>query len=245
MAISLLILAKPSLWAGLSLAQTRAAPSGPSAYQPDGRHRTFSAAMAIAMAGGVFGVLATALVQPTLIPDIIGTTDVHQIPADPPEAPPVPRPEPQQTQSHLTAPLPLRPSSGPTNDVRLTDPFDTLPPIGPVIGTGPMVIEPVFHPPIPPLYVGPRRRLGFERAFQPPYPAAAQREGIEGSCPVNVTIAANGRATAVRDRGCTAPSFFAATQRQALARWRFEPATRGGVAVESAMDLNVRFRIEQ
>jgi protein TonB len=35
--------------------------------------------------------------------------------------------------------------------------------------------------------------------------------------------------------------FLAATRRQALAKWRFKPATLDGVAVESWKEMTVRF----
>jgi protein TonB len=42
----------------------------------------------------------------------------------------------------------------------------------------------------------------------------------------------------------TSPAFFEATRRQALSKWRFKPATRGGVPQESWKTMSVRFEIK-
>jgi protein TonB len=45
---------------------------------------------------------------------------------------------------------------------------------------------------------------------------------------VRVTIAPDGRVTSVEQVSATSPAFFQATQRHALSRWRFKPATVDG-----------------
>jgi protein TonB len=40
-----------------------------------------------------------------------------------------------------------------------------------------------------------------------------------------------------------APAFLEATRRQALVKWRFLPATRGGLPVESWREMTVRFEL--
>lgn len=80
-------------------------------------------------------------------------------------------------------------------------------------------------------------------ALQPRYPNGLLRRELEGSCTIRVHIAANGRVIAAEPVRATHPAFCEATQRQALSRWRFEPATRDGVAVDSWQQHVVEFRI--
>ena len=83
----------------------------------------------------------------------------------------------------------------------------------------------------------------FAGAFQPDYPASEQRRGIEGVVKVRVLIGTHGRVKAVELVSTDSPGFFEETRRRALAKWRFKPATRGGVAEESWKVMTVRFQI--
>ncbi len=116
--------------------------------------------------------------------------------------------------------------------------------IDPGLGNGGGVFRPVDPPPVP-VFRAATRDPRFARSFQPSYPPALERQEIEGRCPVSVTIAPSGRVSAVRDNGCAHELFFSATQRQAMANWRFRPATRDGVPIESTETLTVTFRIDQ
>ena len=53
----------------------------------------------------------------------------------------------------------------------------------------------------------------------------------------------DGRVKAVELVSTDSPGFFAETKRRALAKWRFKPATRGGVAEESWKVMVVHFQI--
>ena len=81
--------------------------------------------------------------------------------------------------------------------------------------------------------------------FQPDYPASERRSGIEGVVVVRVLIGADGRVKAVQQVRAASDAFFEATRKQALARWRFTPATHDGVPVESWRTMTVRFRLEE
>lgn len=91
--------------------------------------------------------------------------------------------------------------------------------------------------------VGATRDPRFVRDFQPDYPPSELREQRDGLVTVRVRIGADGRVKAVESLSATSPAFFEATRRQALGRWRFKPATRGGVAEESWQTLTVRFEL--
>ena len=247
MAIPLMILADPRNW--------RAAPVEAYAqggYQPGGTHKTLSAAIALGAAALVVAGLATALVAPDKIPFASGPLIADEIHVLPPPPPPEPQVEPQD-------PSPLTPITAPKPVVNVpTTTADPLPIIDPpVLNSGPVIIPstgsgsgPIVDPAPPPqppapVYRAPSVNNRFAGSFQPSYPASRQREGVEGRCRVRVTIAPTGRVSAVQNAGCDDSAFFEATQRQALRSWRFNPATRDGVAVESTMEQTVVFRIDQ
>ncbi|WP_238147137.1 energy transducer TonB [Rhizorhabdus dicambivorans] len=80
--------------------------------------------------------------------------------------------------------------------------------------------------------------------FQPDYPPELIRADIEGTATVRVLIGVDGRVKSVELVSAAHPGFFEATRRQALRYWKFKPATRDGIAVESWRTMTVRFNIQ-
>lgn len=80
--------------------------------------------------------------------------------------------------------------------------------------------------------------------IQPDYPTALARQEIEGVVTVRVLIGTDGRVKEIHQVSATEPEFFKATERQALRQWRFKPATRDGIAIESWRQLTIRFKLE-
>ncbi len=116
--------------------------------------------------------------------------------------------------------------------------------IGPV-GTGGGDITmplPDIGPPTPVLVTA-RINPRFAGALQPTYPPGLIRQEIEGVAVVRVRVGSDGRVKDVTLIRTDHPDFFAATQRQALSKWRFLPATRDGTAIESWREMTVRFEI--
>lgn len=77
----------------------------------------------------------------------------------------------------------------------------------------------------------------------PRYPEHDRRAGHEGIVIVTAAIAADGTVVNVALR---VPSPFPGLNREALRAvrgWRFEPARRDGVAVDSALDVTIEFRL--
>jgi periplasmic protein TonB len=99
------------------------------------------------------------------------------------------------------------------------------------------VRKPVFKPAVN----DPR----FADAFLPPYPRGLQTEGVEGAVTVRIQIGTDGRVKQVISLSFTEEDFWLATQKHALRKWRFKPATEDGVPVESWREITVRFRIDQ
>ena len=58
-----------------------------------------------------------------------------------------------------------------------------------------------------------------------------------------MTQVLEGRVSDIAKISATDESFWLATQKHALRKWRFRPATRDGVAVSSVKTLTVRFTL--
>jgi periplasmic protein TonB len=158
------------------------------------------------------------------------------------EPPPEPRQQPPRQQSSLDAPRPIIPT-----------PHDD----GPVV-TERIAPQPTYFPParetvladatpdLPRLPVRVEAQVDprFARQLQPPYPPAEESRQRDGTVRVRVTIGADGRVKAIARISATSDAFWNATERHALSRWRFRPATEDGRPVESTKVMNVIFRIE-
>ncbi|MBB6124072.1 energy transducer TonB [Sphingobium subterraneum] len=170
---------------------------------------------------------------------------VHWVEPDPtPPPPPTSQPEPRQkVQKARTTPNPdpqpraqdpIVPSGNSGGDVL------TWPTGGSGDGGGIMPAD----PPPPPVITEARPDPARMKDFQPPYPASMIRAQIEGFATVRVHITAQGRVDAIERIEATSDAFWSATREQALSRWRFRPATRDGVAIESERVMTVRFRLD-
>lgn len=212
-------------------------------YRPGGAHRPFAAALSLAIAGGVGATLMLALVIPEFAGRSLDPIDATNIPIPP--KPTVDDPVVDQPVRDRTVTL-TETRFDPLLDTSRDFTFETRPidfgevTVDPGFGSGGGIVRPVDPPPV---LRDATRDMRFSRDFQPAYPSAREREGIEGRCPVTVTIAPSGRVSRVVSNGCADSAFFAATERQALNRWRFRPATRDGVAVESTQDIAVTFQM--
>lgn len=249
MAISLILLVKRAQLAATRGETQLAGPvSGHRGYRAGGGHRPLAAAMALGVVGVVGAGLVTALVMPALVPTIDPPLTASNIPITVIDDP-VERARPDQPRRTTTTAR----NASDTTVVR--DSTATAFPSfgdGPLVdvgsgggasGDGEIIFEPRAEPVAQPIIRPARRDPRFAAAFQPRYPFAAEREGIEGRCTVNVSISANGRVSAVRRIDCPNDDFFAATQRHAIERWRFQPATHDGVAIETTLTQSVLFEI--
>jgi protein TonB len=113
-------------------------------------------------------------------------------------------------------------------------------PVKPIIAE--LWIERPKDPPAP-VMVGAEPDTRFAGDFQPSYPPQLLRTGVEGKAVVKVLIGTDGRVKQVAIISTDDPLFADATERHALRRWRFKPATRDGVAVESWKQMTVRFEL--
>lgn len=180
------------------------------------------------------------MVAPPKSEPLLGTLIDLAKPIDPPPPQPAKKVEPieRSTSAIDTVNSPI--DADPTTDNRVTEGPVVIDP-GP-IDPGPPA-RPADPPPLPKLVLAeldPR----YAGAFQPDYPASEQRREITGVAKVRVLIGTDGRVKAVELISTDSPGFFVETRRRALAKWRFKPATRGGVAEESWKVMTVRFEIK-
>ena len=217
-------------------------------FERQGYQATGKSPAAIAATVGVYILIGAAVV---LMPkeqfkrhvDIITLADPIPMPKDPP-------PEPQPPVEHER-----------TVQKPLESHVDSFPPVKPLPNDGGMFVKPgpsgdtltfdpgpkiIPEPPAPPApFIDARPDPRFAANFQPAYPPGKLRLQEEGSVTVRVTIGVDGRVTAVELVSASDPAFWEAAQRQALRKWRFTPATRGGVPVESSRTMTVRFKLAE
>ena len=144
---------------------------------------------------------------------------------------------------HQSVPTPTPPDApNVSNNPIQTGPTQPQqPPVGPV---GPVQTAAADIPRIPePVRHGAEVDPRFRDALQPPYPPDRERLQQDGRVRVRITIGADGRVTAIEQLSATHEAFWRATQRQAMNRWRFRPATVDGRPVASTMVMTVTFRI--
>ena len=165
------------------------------------------------------------------------------------QKPPPPDPEPKKTIEQVretqiyTPPQPNPiPNDGPVIKTTTEPPMNPpIPDLGKPEGTGD--VRPADPPPLPPL-IGAQIDSRYAAAFQPDYPRSELTLERDGKVAVRVLIGTDGRVKQVEQVSATSPAFFEATRKQAMAKWRFKPASRGGTPQESWKVMNVRFELE-
>lgn len=210
--------------------------------------RSASLGAALAVNGALIAAIISA--APDIIPRTVTTLIGENIPLPKPTPEAIPEPLPTAAPSTATRTRPdPRPSAQPDTSTTLFPiAGGSYPPGGDIIDEP---LPPLPPPPQPlptvtptPVLVGVAPDPRFADRLQPAYPPSLMRLGEEGEVSVRVLIGTDGRVKAVEKIAATHEEFWLATRRQALARWRFKPATRDGVPVESWYATRVRFVID-
>jgi protein TonB len=160
---------------------------------------------------------------------VLGTWDVK---ADPPKiSEPVPEPKKPaiEIQSKTIVPtpqreaveLPIRP---------IIKPIEFAESSGGGGGASAFPVTPLktIDPIIESVITGAKLNQRFSRQFQPSYPAAMVRMEQEGIVAVRVLVGTDGRAKKVELISTPHDDLWRTTQRHALKKWRFKPATKAG-----------------
>ena len=203
-----------------------------------------AAGAAIAVNGAVITALLFANPEfvRKIVPEPIGTIVIEPIPEPKPQPKPEPRnaePRPQPSTTVVTPipeikPIDLSPIN-PIGDAIIRDPA----------GSGTSGIDPIeraIEPPAPPLFVAARQDPRYLGDFQPVYPDYERDAGREDVVRLKIRIGIDGRVKQA-ERLAGRDSFARVAIAHALAKWRFRPATRGGVPEESWREMTVRFTL--
>lgn len=199
----------------------------------------------------VNGALLTALylfIAPVINPIPKDPPLIGEMIEEPPPPPPVDQPKPtkeQVVESVIYTPKVEVPVIVDNPVIKTTNEQPKYVPQTPDPGTsaGTSETKPADPPPLPPLIVA-QIDSRYADAFQPQYPASEIRLERDGKVAVRVLIGTDGRVKAVEQVSATSPAFFEATKRQAMSKWRFKPASRGGTPQESWKVMNVRFEMK-
>lgn len=219
--------------------------TGPSRFDAGG-FSPGGLAAALGINAAVVAALMVAAPHIGIVDPPEGPIAIYAVPPDQP--PPLPKPDlPRHAARVATpdAPIRLVDSKAPIDAPTV---FDPLPfpgigdPGGTAAGTG---TAPAADPPAPPpVIVGPSVDPRYADDLQPSYPASEQRLGRDGRVTVRVLVGTDGRVRQVERVSATSDAFFAATEAQALRRWRFRPGTRDGAPQEAWRTMTVTFRLE-
>ena len=150
--------------------------------------------------------------------------------------------EPGKIAKPLTQPPtpPLGPKSD--NDADAETGLIEVPPLPPLpLGDGTIFENPPIR--IEPMFKGAVIHPQYRGDLQPEYPPGLIRQEVEGSVTLRVLVGTDGRVKAIEPVRFDDEDFLKVTRVQALRKWRFLPATRDGVAVESWREMTVRFQI--
>jgi periplasmic protein TonB len=171
----------------------------------------------------------------------------RMIPLIQPPPPPIPvTRQPVKSDQPKTATNPLTSDPVTTPITPVITPVITdfrLPPGDLVIGDPGSGEITAIKPPAPPVFVNATINMRNRGDLQPLYPPGLIRLGIAGSVTVRVLVGTDGRVKQVEPVRVADPGFLTTTRDQALRKWRFTPATRDGVPVESWREMTVRFEL--
>lgn len=216
-------------------------------YQPRKIDRS-SLTASVGIVGGLLTValLSSPVVRQNFVDKPLITYWVPTVPPPPPvDQPPPPKSRLQaKVTPRIDQPKTLVPSDHPT------EPYVAPPVVGPAIDPGPSAgtgtgIVPFDPPkPAPPVLTKADVDPHYARDFQPIYPPAERRAGNMGVVMLKVLIGVDGRVLQVERVAAASEEFWRVTERQALGKWRFKPATRDGIPVESWRTMTVRFNLQ-
>ena len=192
-------------------------------------------------------VAALIFAAPTILTKLkdkpLTTYQVDEDTPPPPEVEKVVDLKPSMPTEHLVVPDRTIDAARPTDLGGTTT--EPQPLLGPIIGSDPglLVIDPPLPPPPLP-YVEASVDPRYAADLQPAYPASERRAGREGRVSVKVLIGVDGRVKQVQQLAATSDAFWRAAFDQAMRKWRFKAATRGGIPVEAWRTMSLRFRLE-
>lgn len=174
--------------------------------------------------------------------------DMTIIPIFVPKKPVVPPPPPKPEEAQIRKPVP-RPSPQPVRiDVPADPPIVVADPQPGDIAMDPVIEKPAVsgQPSLGPDEPQEGAYLAYRHAPPPPYPPQAIRAGETGTVILRATVDVDGTPLeVVIERSSGNRLLDNAARRHVLAKWRFEPATRDGVAVRAIGRVPIEFTLDR
>jgi len=188
------------------------------------------------------GILLLALAAKTVAPQIMEMPlIVDLLPAPqveaPPEAKPLPvaRPEPA-----IRKPVPLPKAPAPVLETTTSEA-----PAENAAVVPPQIAEPAPPAPAAAAISQARFDADYLRNPPPPYPPLSRRMGEEGKVILRVSVNAQGTAESVEVHTSSGSSRLDDSALRTVRSWRFIPAKRGDVTVQSFVLVPIIFKLEQ
>jgi periplasmic protein TonB len=92
-------------------------------------------------------------------------------------------------------------------------------------------------------YTPPSSGAAYLNNPKPVYPVAARRRGMEGLVRLEVEVSAHGHPVSVTIKESSGSRILDVSARDAVKRWRFEPARHMGRAVAARVEVPIRFQL--
>jgi len=169
-------------------------------------------------------------------------------PPPPPPPRPAARPPPRVAAAPASPPRAVGPpvatapaETGPAPTIRDAGPKEDRPAVAqaPAAAPAPALAAVPREPSSPPDF-----RAAYLRNPPPGYPAAARRNGEEGTVTLRVLVSAEGAPREVALERSSGSSVLDAAALATVKTWRFSPARRGGEAQEAWVLVPIVFRLE-
>ncbi len=197
-------------------------------------------------------VLPPKVVESPLVVDLIEATPLPVSPAAAPAAEPPTPPPPQPKPKPTPAPKPQPPqleataSSEPASDNAPAAPAEEAAPPDPApAATGGSGGVEGGQGAAGSGLVQARFDADYLLNPAPPYPPMSRRMGEEGRVILRVRVSAAGKAEQVDIRTSSGSARLDESARKTVRAWRFVPAKRGGIPVDSWVLVPIHFRLEQ
>jgi len=94
-------------------------------------------------------------------------------------------------------------------------------------------------------YVAPNGTTAYLSNPKPAYPKMARRRGLEGVVVLAVSVSSQGSVKGLELKKSSGHKLLDNAAKNAVKRWRFTPATRGGIKVNAMVDVPIRFTLNK
>jgi len=186
----------------------------------------------------LLAVLAAKTIAPQIMemPLVVDLLPAPQIEAEPQAKPlPVAKPEPVRQK-----PLPTPKTPAPVLETTSSQAPAEQAPVAP-----PLPVEPTPPAPAAPAVSQARFDADYLRNPPPPYPPLARRMGEEGKVILRVSVNPQGTADSVEVRTSSGSNRLDESALKTVRNWKFIPAKRGDVAIQSWVLVPIIFKLEQ